>query len=166
MPTPTEQYITILEGLKAGDLGLLRSLAGQPLDTTLTGFDLFTGLWWPLREKSQYAPRREVAWLVAKLFACVRTKNEKGATLPKRLARAMPRHNDRAASRADQLFDEIVLSPLRNIEPHLQSAIAIVARQGLSLDWVQMTNDLSRWEDLKVRQKWTDQYLDEGERRM
>jgi len=66
---PTEQYIEYLTRMKAGELGLLRQHAGQGLDETVDGFDLFAGLWWPLRAKSERTPRREVAWLIAKLYA-------------------------------------------------------------------------------------------------
>ncbi len=56
------------EALKEGERSKLRGLAGQPLDHTLPGFDLFTGIWWPLRKKNKAAPRRETSWLLAKLF--------------------------------------------------------------------------------------------------
>ena len=59
--TATEQYIEVLTHLKSGDLGLLRTHSGQGLDETVGGFDLFAGLWWPLRQKNERAPRREVA---------------------------------------------------------------------------------------------------------
>ena len=51
--TSTEQYIVNLTQLKEGSLGLLRTHAGRRLDHSLEAFDLFTGLWWPLRQKSQ-----------------------------------------------------------------------------------------------------------------
>ena len=64
----TAKYIKKLSDLQEGDRSRLRRLAGRPLDATLQGFDLFTGLWWPLRAKSPATPRREPSWLVAKLF--------------------------------------------------------------------------------------------------
>ena len=47
--TATEQFIGVLTDLKTGELGLLRVHAGQGLDESVVGFDLFSGLWWPLR---------------------------------------------------------------------------------------------------------------------
>ena len=66
--TPTDRFIERLENLKEGEQSRLRTLAGRSLDERLDGFDLFTGLGWPLRQTSPVAPRRETSWLVAKLF--------------------------------------------------------------------------------------------------
>jgi hypothetical protein len=63
--TPTEQFIHKLEELQEGERSRLRRLAGQALDETLPGFDLFTGLWWPLRKDNPRAPERGSAWLVS-----------------------------------------------------------------------------------------------------
>jgi hypothetical protein len=46
----TAEYVRRLSNLQEGQRSQLRRVAGQPLDATLQGFDLFTGLWWPLRE--------------------------------------------------------------------------------------------------------------------
>jgi CRISPR type I-E-associated protein CasB/Cse2 len=160
MTSPTEQYIATLARLKVGDLGLLRAVADAPLDASLTGFDLFTGLWWPLRQRYVNAPRRDVAWLVAKLYAFAPTPHERGRYLAGRFAQSAPRHPEQAAKRASQVFDGVLESGLTDIEPRLQSVIGVVARARLTLDWVQLTDDLSRWEDSSVRQRWADQYLD------
>jgi hypothetical protein len=64
----TEQYIDVLTRLKTGELGLLRTHAGQGLDESVDGFDLFSGLWWPLRRKNERAPRRPVAWLIVPVY--------------------------------------------------------------------------------------------------
>ena len=79
--TPTEQYVKVLANLKSGELGLLRKHAGRGLDESVEGFDLFAGLWWPLRARNQCAPRREVAWLIAKLFAFRCVAHSPGDTL-------------------------------------------------------------------------------------
>ena len=88
--TATESYIAVLTSLKAGDLGLLRKHAGQGLDETVDGFDLFAGLWWPLRQRNQRAPRREVAWLVAKLYAFCPIPESPGETLARRPSQHTP----------------------------------------------------------------------------
>ena len=76
------EYINRLSTLKSGDLSIIRTLQNKTLDESLEGFDIFTSLWWPLREKNQRAPRREPAWLIAKLFASCPLKHENGMSLP------------------------------------------------------------------------------------
>ena len=56
----TALYIAKLESLKTGDLGLLGVDLGKGLDESIQGFDLFSGLWWPLRKKNPQVPRRKV----------------------------------------------------------------------------------------------------------
>ncbi|MGA7700543.1 MAG: hypothetical protein WCB27_13105 [Thermoguttaceae bacterium] len=112
--TATEQFIGTLQSLKSGDLGRLRKHAGLPLDESVDGFDLFSGLWWPLREKSQRAPRREVAWLIAKLFAFCQMPQCDGATLSVRLGRTRPA-DQRTALRWQQKFDRLLVLPLGQI---------------------------------------------------
>ena len=156
--TATERFIDTLQSLKSGDLGRLRKLAGLPLDESVDGFDLFAGLWWPLRQKSQRAPRREVAWLVAKLYAFCPMPQVDGMTLPARHRRVRP-DDERTAHRWQQKFDELLMFPLGQIEPALQWAIRYVADASAGLDWVRLTDDLSTWEREGIRLKWAKQYL-------
>lgn len=158
-PTATEQYIEILTRLKPGDLSLLRTHAGQGLDESVLGFDLFAGLWWPLQNKSQFAPRREVAWLVAKLYAFSPIPHSTGDTLACQLRRCQP-DEERSQKRFQQKFDEMLLMPLGKIEPALRLALAQVADKGKSLDWVSLTNDLSIWERETTRLRWAEQFLE------
>lgn len=154
--TPTEQFIQALQSLKPGDLSQLRGHAGRPLDQSVPGFDLFAGVWWPLREKSQRAPRREVAWLVAKLYAFRPLPYAPGATLARQLGRLLLA-DDRARTRHQQRFDELLLLPLAQIEFALQWALTVIGGRGL--DWVQLTDKLSVWEREKTRLKWSNEFL-------
>ncbi len=156
--TPTEQFIHTLESLKPGDLGLLRKHTGLRLDESLDGFDLFTGLWWPLRAKDQHAPRREVAWLVAKLYAFCPMPQSNGATPAAQLGLLKAPDKD-AAKRRQRRFDELLVLPLSQIEPALQWAMTLIAQNGAHLDWVRLTNELSIWEREETRVKWAEQYL-------
>ena len=97
--TATEQYVEVLTRLKSGELGLLRTHAGQGLDESVEGFDLFAGLWWPLRAQTQRAPRREVAWLVAKLYAFQPLEHSPGETLARQLGRSRTRDEKAQVSR-------------------------------------------------------------------
>ncbi|MFW6161129.1 MAG: type I-E CRISPR-associated protein Cse2/CasB [Planctomycetota bacterium] len=157
--TATEQYIGVLTHLKAGELGLLRSHAGQALDQSVQGFDLFTGLWWPLRQKSPWAPRREVAWLIAKVYAFRPIEHSPGHPLASQLCRTATKKDTDKAKRLRQKFDEMLLLPLGAIEPALQWALDTLASNDLELDWVKLTDDLSMWERESTRLKWAKQFL-------
>jgi CRISPR type I-E-associated protein CasB/Cse2 len=155
--TATEQFIETLETLKPGDLGQLRTHAGLPLDESVDGFDLFAGLWWPLRKKNQKAPRREVAWLIAKLYA-YRRLPQSDAPLAVQLGRLKAATDD-ANRRRQERFDELLMLPLGLIEPALQWAITLIADNGSGLNWVRLTDDLSIWEREETRCEWAKQYM-------
>jgi len=156
--TPTDQYIRTLESLKPGDLGKLRNFACLSLEESAVAFDLFAGLWWPLREKNQKSPRREVAWLIAKLYAFHPMPQSAGAFLPLLLSRVYP-DKDNESQRYQQMFDNLLSLPLSQIELPLQWALSIIVAKNEGLDWVQLTDDLSIWERESTRLKWAKQYL-------
>ena len=151
-----------------GERARLRALAGRGLNESTPGFDLFTGLWWPLRQKNQAAPRREVAWLVAKLYAAcsirhVRPEGGKGPPLAQVFGGFEPREPHLKAR-----FDALLCTPLSGLEPHLRWALSVVARavahhRAPGLDWVQLLDDLSVWdrgdEHRDVRDIWAKDYL-------
>ena len=159
-----------------GQRALLRTLAGRGLDEDVPGFDLFTGLWWPLRERSQAAPRREVAWLITKLYAAfphLRPDRDMRPPLARVLGQLDPRaeHRQGRFCRFCGRFDALLQSPLPALEPHLRWALSMV-REGVAastvrgMDWVQLTDDLSVWDrgaqhhrGRDVRDIWAEQYL-------
>lgn len=155
---PTEQFIRTLEDLKSGDLGRLRQYAGLPLDNSVDAFDLFAGLWWPLRQKNQRAPRREVAWLIAKLYAFRPMPHSPGAVLASLLGK-QPVADARAKLRRQNRFDLLLALPLNRLEPALQWALGLVAEGSECIDWVTLTDDLSAWERERIRRNWAEQYL-------
>jgi CRISPR type I-E-associated protein CasB/Cse2 len=159
----TEQYIKVLLKLKAGDLGLLRLHAGQGIDQSLDAFDLFSGLWWPLRQKSPKAPRREVAWLIAKLFAFRPLPQSADDMLARQIAKCRPVSSP-SKERFAEKFDRLLTLPLSAIEPDLQWALGLIESHGLKLDWAQLTDDLSLWERESTRCKWASQFLSIDER--
>lgn len=151
--TPTVEFINRLGHLKEGERSRLRRLAGQPLDKTLQGFDLFTGLWWPLRHDSPAAPRRETSWLVAKLYGAFPIPHvrpdapSERPTLARLLGRCEPPHPacpqaallssappDRepargqfiAARRYRRRFDAMLRAVLPALEPHLRWGLSVV----------------------------------------
>lgn len=159
----TLQYIESLSRLKTGELGLLRTHAGQGLDESVEGFDLFAGLWWPLRQKKKRAPRREVAWLIAKLYAFCPLEHSRGDTLARQLRQCQP-NMDPAKERFRQRFDRMLTLPIDRIEPALQWALGRIASTIGQLDWVRLTDDLSFWKRETTRLRWAEQYLETDER--
>lgn len=168
----TDDFIRRLQELKAGDLARLRQLAGEPLDKTVPGFDLFTGLWWPLRQKNPTAPERRSAWLVAKLYGAFPLPHVRDPVraLACVLARTEPREQH-GQERFRARFDALLTSPLSRLEPHLRWALSVVRKavgQGSAggIDWVQLLDDLRVWDrgnrgatGEDVREKWANQYL-------
>lgn len=162
----TADYIKTLARLKPGDLGLLRAHVGRGLDESPDAFDLFAGLWWPLRAKNEHAPRRETAWLIAKLYAFHPLEQSSGAHLARRLGRLRP-HASPYRERFTERFDSLLLLPLSAIEPVLQWAVGCVASAPNGphvLDWVSLTDDLSLWERESKRLKWVRLFLNPGKK--
>jgi len=156
--TPTEEFINALTSLKTGDLGLLRTHSGQGLDESVNGFDLFAGLWWPLRQRSERTPRRSVAWLIAKLYAFCPIPHSLGDELAVQLAKCQPTEKQER-TKYQHRVDGMLSLPLKKIEPALQWGLAQIASKDLRLDWVKLTNDLSIWERESIRRKWAEQFL-------
>lgn len=162
----TAEYIRRLEALQEGERSRLRSLAGRGLDARLDGFDLFTGLWWPLRNENPRTPSREPSWLIAKLYgafgdAAPHTLPEgakQGPILPAVLGLCEPRDAPeyKARDRFRTRFDALLCSSLPAIEPHLRWALGEVARAALGrtphargvrgIDWAVLLDDLSLWD--------------------
>jgi CRISPR type I-E-associated protein CasB/Cse2 len=152
----------VLTHLKSGELARLRHHAGRGLDESVDGFDLFAGLWWPLRAQNQRAPRRAVAWLVAKLYAFQPVEHSPGETFAYQLGRCR-KDRDPEKDPVGQRFDRMLTLPVDQIEPALQWALDLVASKHLKLDWVELTNDLSLWERESKRLKWAKEFLKTSE---
>jgi len=175
----TAEYIKRLSDLQEGQRSFLRRLAGKPLDATLQGFDLFTSLWWPLRQKSPAAPRREPSWLVAKLYCSFSIPHiQSPEQLPSVLGRCEPYDppDFKARKRFRDRFDALLCSSLSSLEPHLRWALREIEkvivghapheREVRGIDWVQLLDDLSIWDrgeehrrKRDVRDIWAEDYL-------
>ncbi len=159
----TEQYILVLTELRQGDLGLLRRLGQTSLDKSVDGFDLFAGLWWPLRQRNHRAPRREIAWLIAKLYAFCPIEHVKQAYFPEQMGIAKPSQPE-ALQNYQKRFDQILVSPIGHLEGPMQWGLTWLRRTGLKIDWVKLTDDLSIWELESTRLNWAKAYLNPNER--
>ncbi len=158
MSDSARDFVRTLGGLKTGDLGSLREHAGCRLDESVDGFDLFAGLWWPLRERNKAAPRREVAWLVAKLYGYRPMAQAEGKTLGRQLG-AIAAPDVAQGEKLRKRFDGLLIQPLDQIEPALQWALGEVQRYGHGVDWVKLIDDLSIWERQSVRARWAQEFL-------
>ena len=156
--SPTEQFIEALERLKPGELGLLRTHAGQGIDESVEAFDLFAGLWWPLRQKYEKTPRRAVAWLIAKLYAFRPLPHAPDQRLARQLSLCQPQEG-KARKRFHKRFDMLLSSPLCDLETSLRWAIDRVGSKLKELDWVSLTDDLSFWERDAKRLEWAKDFL-------
>ena len=158
--TPTAQFIRTLANLKHGDLSQLRMLKGCDLQEDLAGFDLFTGLWWTLRKQSSHAPRRETAWLVAKLYAQFPIPQAEGHELPALFGKINGTIYDRKKQRRFiDNTDAIMQTQTHLLEYPLCWALNTIRQSNvLSLDWVKLTDDLSAWHNELVRQKWAEAF--------
>ncbi len=154
--TSTEQFIHRLAKLGSGELSLLRRSAGKPLDASVPAFDLFTGLWWPLRARNQRMPQRWCAWLVAKLYGSYPLSRNGpplaaavGAAEP-RLAPATGKLDTRDRSRYRMRFDALLTSPAVDLalEPHLRWSLKRITdrrHHAATICWALLLDDLWRW---------------------
>jgi len=170
---PTEVYVRRLLALGDGERAELRHKQGASLSESLEGFDLFTGLWWPLRQRSPAAPQRETSWLAAKLICQwpIPLASSDDSVLPRLLGSAERRLSARYALRFLLRFDRLLQSPMALLEPQLQWALkvvaqAVVAGSAKGLNWVQLLDDLAVWDGRpgreskhNVRDAWARAYL-------
>ena len=158
--TETERYVERLASLKEGERSMLRRYVGRDLDETVDAFDLFAGLWWPLRQRSPKAPRREVAWLVAKTHAMHPIPQARGLRLAAQLPRCRPQRDREQGRRFDERFDRMLTLSLAEIEHDLQWAVGCLAAKDLPLDWARLIDDLSIWHRESKRLMWAKEYLE------
>jgi hypothetical protein len=148
------QYINSLGTLLEGDLSILRTLKYKDLDESLDGFDLFTSLWWPLREQNQFAPRRDVAWLIVKAYAGRPIPHREGANLPALLGMIYYRRSDNKKDQLINLFDKLLSTNLDSMELYLDQCLATIQSEYNYLDWVWLLDKLSIWENPQTREQW------------
>lgn len=157
--TATEEFVASLCRLKSGEISLLRAQSGMSLSENVEGFDLFAGIWWPLRQKSPRAPRREVAWLVTKLYAFHPMHQAPGNTLALRMAQCQLTMEEQRLA-FTRRFDNLLQLPLSALETPLRLCLRHIAsdkEQGL--DWVRLIDDLSIWNRKTVRLTWARQFV-------
>jgi len=63
------KFVHLASRLDSTAWAVLSEAANQPLNHSPAAFDIFTGLYWPLRNKDQTLPSRNAAWLALKVMA-------------------------------------------------------------------------------------------------
>lgn len=168
---PTKRFIEKLELMSKAEQSILCNHSNLPINHSLNGFDIFTGLWWPLRQKYQNTPRRDVSWLIAKLYAKYPIKHAQKDfnSFAKLLGKNKPKEND--WTKFKNHFDSILNSSLDNIEYHISWGLSILyiaakKNKNITLNWVQLIDDLSIWDrgkehrkKIQIQVEWAKQFL-------
>jgi hypothetical protein len=63
------KFIQLASSLDSVSLAALGAAANKSLNQSPEAFDIFTGLYWPLRNRDRTVPSRNAAWLTLKLIA-------------------------------------------------------------------------------------------------
>jgi len=63
------KFVRLAAGLDAASWAVVEQAANKSLDHNPAAFDIFTGLYWPLRNRDRTLPSRNAAWLTLKLMA-------------------------------------------------------------------------------------------------
>jgi len=63
------KFVRLAAGLDAASWAVVEQAASKALDHSPAAFDIFTGLYWPLRNRDRTLPSRNAAWLALKLMA-------------------------------------------------------------------------------------------------
>jgi len=155
----TAEFVEKIRSLGPADLDLLRRCADAPPDVSIQAFDLFTGLWWPLRQRSPRVPARGPSWLVAKLFPWNPRPGGTG-TLGAALVRLAPRGpEDRIRERAR--FGRLLSASGHALEVQLRHGLRRLNRAQVPVDWAQLLEDLTQWNQYpkSPQLKWARDWL-------
>ncbi len=180
-PPPKEmdlyvERIVSAPGLKGGHLARLRALAMKKLSADVSAYDLFTGLYWPIRGRSPRAPRRNDAWILAKLYAKFPwvPSADNVHTLPEHLSRlclTLP-----TASLARR-FDRLFVMRGKDIELALQQLLALTRKPLQAsavthpllpgkfppLNWSRLLHEMRDWDT--VRFSWVNKITSQYEQK-
>jgi len=63
------RFVSAVAQLDGTAWGILANAAGRSMDEDPAAFDIFTGVYWPLRNKHSTLPSRNAAWMALKLMA-------------------------------------------------------------------------------------------------
>jgi hypothetical protein len=150
------RFVTSLRRLDRSKLLTLRQAAGKPLGAGLASFDIFNGLWRPLRRKRRVG--RGPCWLVATLFPWNSKSGGAGSLGAAMRAFAARRANFDQAKRR---FSLLLASSGPTADLRLLETVRLLAEEDLPLDWVRLLRDLSEWyaPGRPVQRTWANDFL-------
>jgi hypothetical protein len=64
-------FVRAATALDDASWAMIAAAADQPMGTSVAAFDVFTSIYWPLRNRISAMPSRQAAWLTLKLMATV-----------------------------------------------------------------------------------------------
>lgn len=164
VPKSTRAFVEELCGhVKNGELALLRSQAQRDLATSVLAYDLFTGLWWPLRRNDPRVPERASAWQLIKLYSFIPVAQDPSPS--RRLAEHLRRlwkaaSDERERARLGRRYDQLFASRHGELEARLREALLMVVnakrREGAlpALDWEELLESLRTTEWPQRRNAW------------
>jgi CRISPR type I-E-associated protein CasB/Cse2 len=156
-------FLNRLKELPASDLKLLRENTGGTPGSDVRAFDLFTEIFWELRQKHKQL-NKETCWLVATLYSWHSHESHDAqygslASVLKRVHQKTCR-NDESKKTAQNRFIRMLNLPRKELGPPLADVLRLFNRQGLAVYWPRLLDDLSRWNDpdRSVQQCWEQEY--------
>lgn len=129
------KFVRLAAGLDSDSWAVLEQAANRPLNHSPAAFDIFTGLYWPLRNRDRTLPSRNAAWLALKLMAT------SGQLRPKGLQISGPYSPWRDLALQDSPGKGRVYPRAVPVGRHLEAALREVIRShaqkpaGAGIDW-------------------------------
>ena len=156
-------FISQLFVLSAGDKTRLRAMLGRNPCWDVQAGDLFTGIFWPLRQKKLGRLERESCWIVATLFAFNELPGGERAGMD---IGAVTGHvkswgfrNDHEKKRAERRFKNLLQMDRAQLALPLAVLIRILRKRNVPVDWTRLLTDLTEWnaEGKPVQARWKHQ---------
>jgi len=154
-----EQFVDRLGELSESDLKTLRNAAGGRRGDDVRVYDIFTGLFRPLRRK--HIMVRWAYYLVATLYPW-HPGNGPPANLGAAMRRLRPPSREKdARDRADRRFRRLLDSKGRDLGVRLLECVRMLRREGIPVDWPRLIEDLSQWYrgNHKTQYSWAEEYF-------
>ena len=156
---PAAQFVRWLGELGESDLKALRRATGRRRGRDVRVYDIFCGLFRQLRRKHIMA--RWAYYLVATLYPW-HPENERTGDFGAAMRRLRPRSPDREGrARADRRFVRLLDAKGRDLTMQLAACVRALRQQGVAIDWLRLTDDLSNWYrgDHTTQHAWAESYF-------
>jgi CRISPR type I-E-associated protein CasB/Cse2 len=155
-------FVDALEHLNPTSLSLLRRSTGQSLAESVPAFDLFTAIFWPLRERYR-GLSRQACWRVATLYSWHPQPfgtDDLGLGLGRLVPFGYRDVDVRERKRQRRWFEALLTSDGAGLDAVLKHAVGRLARHRIPIDWRQLLEDLTVWRSSRhvTQIKWATSY--------